>query len=66
MIHTKEFYDIMRAFEITAKNFDRVGNFDRCDKDMWEHKQYYNNGETNRSFVCFLNGYMAGRLSYLN
>lgn len=65
-VESKEFYDVMEAFENSVSKFARVGSFDKCEKSMWKDKQYYNHGETNKAFVCFFNGYMAGRLSYMH
>jgi hypothetical protein len=64
MLHTKEFYEIMSQFEKDAKNFYiRVGSqgLKREDKNNWERKKYYCDGEANKAFILYLLGVSLGK-----
>ncbi len=62
MLFTKEWYDLMAAFE--KGNFGRY-RLDREEKDLWKLQCYYQNGETNELFKVYLAGYMHGRVNYM-
>lgn len=67
-IDSKEFYDVLKSFEDTAKHLIRGGNegFNKAHKEMWKSQVYYNDGKTNEAFKVFLAGYSCGRNEYLN
>lgn len=66
MLFTKEFYEVMDHFEIVAKKLIRSGmqGFKREDKELWSKKIYYTDGEVNKAFVIFLNGYSYGKSNF--
>jgi hypothetical protein len=59
-IHTKEHQDIIKAFENLY-----TGRFDKEDKETWAKGYVYQDGELNKQFIAFRNGYSAGRSAYL-
>lgn len=63
MLYTKEWYALMEAFE--KGNFGRY-RLDREEKEVWQQKVYYQNGEANELFKVYLAGYMNGRATYMN
>jgi hypothetical protein len=58
---TKEFYDLRAVFEKTYGS-ERL---DRESKELYSKGVYYQSGTTNNLFKAFLNGYQAGRVSYM-
>ena len=56
--NSKEFLDLMKAFEGTA---GKSMNHTKEDKSNWNRGYYYTNGETNNLFVGFLNGYQFAK-----
>ena len=56
--NTKEFYDLMKNFEGTV---GKSMNHTKEDKGTWKQGYYYTNGETNKLFVGFLNGYQLAK-----
>lgn len=68
MLETKEFYDIMEAFERYAQKNIRKGSMGltREGKANWKNQVYYSDGNVNSSFKLFLVGYSLGKANYLN
>lgn len=62
MLETKEFYDLMAAFE-KSKNIHGYGRrLDReIDKSLWAKQVYYQNGDINQLFIAFMNGYSLAK-----
>lgn len=64
MLHTKEFYDLMNAFERYSKHIRiRTGSqgLKREPKENWEKTWYYSDGEANQAFKIFMAGYSLGK-----
>ena len=60
---SKEFYEVLDTFEMTANHMVR-GRLDRVkDKEWWSRGQVYENGEVNELFKLFRAGYSAGKLA---
>jgi hypothetical protein len=64
MLYTKEFYEIMEAFEKNAKQLVRMGSqgLKREDKENWTRQYYYCDGEVNNAFKLFLSGVQFGKI----
>jgi len=64
MLETKEFYDIMKAFEKNATKLVRTGNqgLNKEDKSQWIKQHYYCDGNANNAFKLFFNGVMLGKI----
>ena len=54
---TKEFYDQVAVFERIYSNL----RLDKEDKKLWRKKQFYQNGETNKLFIAFLEGFAMAK-----
>ena len=63
MLGTKEFYDIMDAFEKDAKKLVSLGSqgLNREEKEQWQKQRYYCDGNANNAFKMFLLGVSFGR-----
>ena len=63
MLYTKEFYEIMDAFEKNAKKLVNMGGqgLSRENKENWTKQIYYYDGNVNNSFKMFLHGYSLGK-----
>lgn len=68
MLHTKEFYQIMDAFEKNAKQLVSLGSMGlkKESKELWEKQQYYCDGNANTAFKMFLHGVTFGKSFYQN
>ena len=64
MLYSKEFYEIMEAFEKNAKQLIRMGSqgLKREDKENWKRQVYYCDGEVNNAFKMFLFGVQLGKV----
>jgi hypothetical protein len=62
MLETKEFYDLMNAFE-KSKHIHGYGRrLEReTDKALWVKQVYYQNGSINELFIAFMNGYSLAK-----
>lgn len=62
---SKEFYDLLAAFERTLKQSARImlqnSRLDRGDIDMWPKGIFYQSGEVNNAFLAFMNGYQYAK-----
>jgi len=56
MLKMKEHYDLMVEFEKR-----KLGRLDREDKAWWPKGNVYQDGEVNRLFLVFRDGYSLGR-----
>lgn len=56
--NTKEFLDLMRTFEKTT---GAGMNHTKEDKSFWQIGYYYANGETNKLFTGFRDGYQFAK-----
>jgi len=65
MLGTKEFYDLMDAFEKVAKNEIRTGasGLKREPRENWGKRLYYTDGTANEAFKIFMHGYSFGKLN---
>ena len=65
MLYTKEFYEVMTAFEKIANKAIRMGHegLTKAPKENWKRKDYYNDGNANEAFKIFLSGFMLGKSS---
>lgn len=66
---TKEFYDLMDSFErLGLYNVYVSGEVKRASKEvMGKYRNvYYDNGEVNKLFLVYMNGYANGKATYLN
>ena len=63
MLHTKEFYEIMKEFEKNAKKLVNLGSMGltKEDKQNWEKQLYYCDGNANNAFKMFLFGVSLGK-----
>lgn len=63
MLHTKEFYELMEAFEKVAPRLVRTGvqGFKREHKDNWGKQWYYFDGNVNDAFKLYMCGYANGK-----
>ena len=66
MLETKEFYQIMDAFEKNAQKLLSLGSMglEREPKDLWKTQQYYCDGNANIAFKMFLHGVSFGKCFY--
>jgi len=64
MLFTKEFQDVMAAFENIAKKHVSMGSqgLTRESKDIWHKQHYYCDGRVNDAFKLFLLGYSFGKI----
>lgn len=60
-IKSREHYELMDQFEKRYKEKPK-----REEKSFWPKGAVYCNGETNRDFLNFREGYSFGRAVYLN
>lgn len=56
---TGELYKVMERFENVYKGQTRLDR--EKDKEIWKIGSFYENGETNKLFNAFLNGYMYNK-----
>ena len=63
MLQTKEFYEIMEAFEKEAWHLVSMGSqgLKREAKELWPKQIYYVDGNANNAFRVFLNGVSFGK-----
>lgn len=63
MLETKEFYDLMDAFEKYAKGNVRMGHqgLTKEPKENWQRRWYYSDGLANDAFKLFMAGYSLGK-----
>jgi len=63
MLGTKEFYEVMEAFENVAKKLIHLGSMGlkKEDKELWVKQRYYCDGNANNAFKLFLTGYSLGK-----
>ena len=63
MLHTKEFYEIMKEFEKNAKKLVNLGSMGLAkeDKENWAKQLYYCDGNANNAFKMFLFGVSLGK-----
>lgn len=59
MSGTKEFYDLIAIFEKSKIAYGR--RLDKENKQDWNRKVYYQDGETNRLFIAFVEGYALAK-----
>jgi hypothetical protein len=59
MLKTKEFLDLMAAFEKSrcAHGYRK----DKEHKDEWRRKIYYQDGELNNLFIAYMEGYSLAK-----
>jgi hypothetical protein len=57
-INSKEHYDLMAQFERDNK---LTPSHREKDKEWWKRGQVYENGEVNRNFIYFRQGYSFGK-----
>ena len=64
MLESKEFYEIMTAFEKNAKKLVRMGHegLNKEPKENWESQCYYCDGNANNAFKMFLYGVSFGKI----
>jgi hypothetical protein len=59
------FFDTKECSEMRAcfENINKIGPCDREDRSMFlrRARAYYKNGEINREFLSFMDGYMLGK-----
>ncbi|WP_313413205.1 hypothetical protein [Sedimentibacter sp.] len=60
-VGTKEFYEILSNFEREFKDM----RLDRENESLWEMGQVYQNGETNKLYLAYRQGYALGRCKYM-
>lgn len=62
---TKEFYELMDIFEKTQSKNILTGSMGlkREDKELWDKKRYYCDGNANDFFKMFICGYSLGKTS---
>lgn len=67
MLYTKEFEDVMRAFENYAKKAVRMGyqGLKREPRENWKQQWYYSDGLANEAFKAFLGGYSLGKAMHM-
>jgi hypothetical protein len=63
MLHTKEFQEIMTAFEKNATQWVRLGSMGltKEPKENWTKQLYYCDGNANNAFKMFLVGVSLGK-----
>ena len=54
---TKEFYEIMEAFERTAPSFIYGHKIERYPRDVEIKGQFYKDSHVNTLFIAFMHGY---------
>jgi len=66
MLQSKEFYEIMKSFELSAKQIVRSGSMGltKEPKENWGKQQYYSDGNVNEAFKMFLFGVSFGKSFY--
>jgi len=66
MNNTKEFQDIMQAFEKDAKRFVSIGSMGltKEPKENWVKQVYYCDGNVNNAFKMFMIGVSFGKCYY--
>lgn len=64
MLFTKEFQEVMEAFEKIAKQIVTLGSegLNKEPKDQWHKQYYYCDGNANNAFKLFLAGFSLGKL----
>lgn len=60
MLMTKEYYDVMKQFEMDFKGKFRL---DKEDKSLWSKGIVYQHGDANNMFDAYLRGYSLGKVS---
>lgn len=67
-VGSKEFLEIMKSFEMTAKKTIKLGHsgLKREHRDNWKNGFFYTDGRANDAFKIFQSGYSCGRNTYLN
>lgn len=65
-METKEFQEIMSAFEKYAKQLVSLGSMglQREPRDKWKHQLYYCDGNANNAFKMFQFGVSFGKCYY--
>jgi len=56
MLHTKEHYDLIDAFER-----EHSGRFDKEPKEDWWRGRVYQSGQVNELFLAYRRGYAFGK-----
>ena len=57
LLESKEHYELIEQFE---KDVPYRGRFDKEPKELWKKGIIYQDGETNKMFVCFRLGVSYG------
>lgn len=53
MLYTKEYYDVISAFD----KLNKGRRLDKESKDLWQKRVVYQDGQVNTIFLAFLDGY---------
>ena len=57
MLFTEEFYEILKMFEKEYKHL----RLDKENKEQWNKRHIYQNGETNNLYLAYISGYALGK-----
>jgi hypothetical protein len=57
---TKEFYDLVKEFEKIFSHY----RLNKESKELYSREHFYQDGDTNRAFIAFMNGYQLAKSIY--